>query len=82
MALKEMSEKTGLTIGTCANLMVVAMLFNVDKNLSAYSPDTQKGVIADMLAALSEIFKLASFETIRNTSLTDFYKYLLTQSEQ
>jgi len=79
MALKEMADKTGLTIGTCANLMVAGTLINIDKTLSAYSPDTQKALIADMLAVLSEIFKLASLETIKNTSFVDIYKNLLSQ---
>jgi hypothetical protein len=37
---------------------------------------------ADMLAVLSEIFKAASLEAIKNTSLADLYKNLLTQSER
>ena len=82
MALKEMADKTGLTIGTCANLMVVGTLMNVDKTLSAYSTDTQKAVVADMLAVLSELFKLASWEAVKNTNFADIYKNLLKPSSQ
>jgi hypothetical protein len=79
MALKEMSDKTGLTIGTCANLLVVIMLYNADKTLSMFRPETQKALTADILGGFSEIFKIASLETIRNTSIADLYRNLLNQ---
>ena len=82
MALKEMSDKTGLTIGTCANLFVVIMLYNADKSLSGFRPETQKALTADILAAFSEIFKKASLETIRNTSIADLYQNLLSQPKE
>ena len=78
MALKEMSEKSGLTIGTCADLMVLSSLIAIDKTLSAFTPDTQKALTADGLAFLSEIFKLASLEAVKNTSLAEMYKNLLS----
>jgi hypothetical protein len=77
LALKEMADKSGLNIGTCANLLVVASLIGADKNLSQFTPQTQKAMIADMLSAFSEIFKLASLETVKNTSLIDLYQALL-----
>ncbi len=76
MALKEMADRTGLNIGTCANLLVVATLYSVDKSLSAFTPETQKGLTADILGAFSELFKIASLETVRNTSIADIYKLL------
>jgi hypothetical protein len=79
MALKEMADKTGLTMGTCANLLVVIMLYNADKTLSGFGPDTQKALTADILAAFSEIFKIASLATIRNTSIADLYQNLLKE---
>ena len=79
MALKEMADKTGLTIGTCANLLVATMLYNADKTLSVFRPDTQKALIADILAAIGELFKMASLETVRNTSIADLYRNLLNQ---
>ncbi len=81
MALKESAEKTGLTIGTCANLLMLITIYNTDKNLSSYRPETQKALTADILAALSEIFKVASLETIKDTNLADFYKKLLGQTK-
>ena len=82
MALKEMSEKTGLSIGSCANLMIVSTLFTIDKTLSTYSPDTQKALAADTLAALSEILKQGSLEAVKNTSFADIYKTLLGQPKK
>jgi hypothetical protein len=77
MALKEMADKTGLTIGTCANLLIVLMLYNADKTLSTFRPEIQRALTADILSAFGDIFKLASLETIRNTSIADLYQNLL-----
>jgi hypothetical protein len=77
MAVKEMADKTGLSIGTWANLLIVSMLYTNDKSLSGFSPETQKALVADMLVALSEFFKVASWETIKNTSIADLYQSLL-----
>jgi len=82
MALKEMADKSGLTIGTCANLMAAFALISLDKNLSTFSPDTQKAVVADSLVVMSEIFKLASLEAIKNTSFAEVYKTLLGQTTE
>jgi hypothetical protein len=82
MALKEMSEKSGLTIGTCADLMVVSSLVTFDKVLSSFSPNTQKALTADGLAVLSEIFKIASWDTIKNTNFADMYTNLLSQPKK
>jgi hypothetical protein len=81
MALKEMAEKSGLTIGTCANLLVALTLYNVDKSFSGFRPETQKALTADILAAFSEIFKMASLESVRNTSIADLYQNLFGQPE-
>jgi len=79
MALKEMSDKSGMTIGTCANLLIVIMLYNADKSLSGFRPETQKALTADILAAFSEIFKMASLEAVKNTSIADLYQSLFSQ---
>jgi hypothetical protein len=82
MALKEMADKSGMTIGTCANLFIIIFLSNADKTLSAFRPEIQKALTADALAAISEVFKLASLETIRNTSIADLYQNLLSQPKE
>ena len=79
MALKELADKTGMTIGTCANLLIITLLYNADKSLSGFHPETQKALTADALAVISEIFKMASLEVIRNTSIAEFYQNLLSQ---
>jgi hypothetical protein len=81
MALKEMADKSGLAIGMWANLLIIAVLYNAEKPLSELSPEVQKALTADALAAIGELFKTASLETIRNTSIADLYKNLLSQPE-
>ena len=82
MALKELADKTGMTIGTCANLLIITTVYNADKSLSRFRPDTQKAMTADILAAFSELFKMASFEAIKNTSIAELYQNLLSQPEK
>jgi hypothetical protein len=82
MALKEMADKTGLTIGTCADIMVVSSLVSMDKTFSAFTPDTQKALTADGLAVISEIFKIATWDTIKNTGFAETYKNLLSQPKK
>ena len=82
MALKEMADKEGLTIGTCANLLIVTMLYNANKSFSGFRPETQKALTADVLAAIGELFKLASLETVKNTSIAELYQNLLNQPKE
>jgi hypothetical protein len=82
MALKELADKTGMTIGTCANLLIITLLYNADKSLSGFHPDTQKALTADALAAIGELFKMASLEAIRNTSIAELYQNLLSQPKE
>jgi hypothetical protein len=82
MALKEMADKSGMTIGTICNLLITTMLYNTDKTLSGFHPETQKALTADILAAIGEIFKMASLETIRNTSIADLYQSLISQPKK
>jgi hypothetical protein len=79
LALKEIADKTGMTIGTCANLLIITTVYNPDKTLSSFRPETRKAMTADILAAFSELFKMASFEAIRNTSIAELYQNLLNQ---
>lgn len=79
MALKEMADKSGMTIGTICNLLITTMLYSADKTLSRFQSETQKALIADVLAAIGELFKMASLETVRNTSIADLYRNLLNQ---
>lgn len=79
LALKQMADKTGLSIGACANLLIVLTLYNADKTLSSFGPEIQKALTADMLATFSDIFKQMSLETVKNTSFADLYKDLLGQ---
>lgn len=80
-ALKELSEKTGLSMGTCANLLLSIMMYSADKSLASYQPETQKALTADMFAAFSELFRISSLETVKNTSFADLYKDLLGQKK-
>jgi hypothetical protein len=79
MALKELADKSGMTIGMCANMLIIMLLYSADKSLSGFHPETQKALTADALAVISEIFKMLSLEVIRNTSIAEFYQNLLTQ---
>jgi hypothetical protein len=82
MALKELADKTGMTIGTCANLLIITLLYNADKSLSGFHPETQKALTADALAAIGELFRIASLEAIRNTSIAELYQSLLSQPKK
>jgi hypothetical protein len=82
MALKELADKTGMPIGTCANLLIITLLYNADKSLSGFRPETQKALTADALAAIGELFKMASLEAIRNTSIAELYQNLLNQPKK
>jgi hypothetical protein len=79
MALKELADKSSMTIGTICNLLITTMLYNTDKTLSGFRPETQKALTADILAAIGELFKMASLETVRNTSIAELYRNLLSQ---
>jgi hypothetical protein len=82
LALKELADKSGMTIGTCANLLIITLLYNADKSLSGFRPETQKALTADALAAIGELFKIASLEAIRNTSIAELYQNLLSQPKE
>ena len=82
MALKEMSDKSRMTIGTCANLLVALTLYNIDNAFSGFRPETRQALTADILAAFSEIFKVASLEAVKNTSIADLYRNLFSQPKE
>jgi uncharacterized protein YidB (DUF937 family) len=79
LALKEMAEKSGMTIGNWANLLLVGGLLGNNNNLSGFRPEIQKAVVADALSALGELLKAAGLEAIRDTSISQLYQNLLNQ---
>ncbi len=81
LALKENAEKTGLSIGTCANLIILLQLYNTDKTFSNFSKETQKALIADLLGAISDIFRIASLQSVQDSKIADLYRDLLGQSK-
>jgi hypothetical protein len=81
LALKEIAEKTGMNIGTWANLLLVGSLISNNKDLTGFSPEIKAALTADALAALGELFKVASLEQIKNSSISQLYTSLLNTSE-
>jgi hypothetical protein len=77
LALRDISEKTGMGIGTWANLLLVGSLLSGGSDLSSFRPEIRTAVAADALAAIGELFKTASLEQVKNTSLAQLYQKLL-----
>jgi len=77
MALKEFADKSNISIGTWANLLIMGSLLSSDKSLSAFRPEIQKAMTADGLAGIGELFKMASLEAVKDTSIADLYQKLL-----
>lgn len=81
LALREMAEKTGMTIGTWANLLIVGSLISSNKELSTFSPDIRAALTADALAAIGELFKVASLEEMKKTGISQLYMNLLNNAK-
>lgn len=77
LALREAAEKSGMTIGNWANLLIVGSLLNSNKELTGFSPEIKAALTADALAALGELFKVAGLEAVKNTSISQLYMNLL-----
>jgi hypothetical protein len=79
LALKEFADKSKMSMGTWVNLLIIGTLVSIDENLSNFTPMIQKALIADALAAISELFKIASLDAVKGTSIADLYQKLLKQ---
>jgi hypothetical protein len=82
LALKEIADKTNLSIGTWANLLIIGSLLSSDQSLSGFSSEIQKALTADALAGISELFKTASLDAVKDTSIADLYRKLLSQPKK
>lgn len=78
LALKEISEVLGLSIGACANLLIVSTLISYNKNLTGFSPETKNALVADAFNFFGDLIKMIGMATIKNTSVADLYKSLLS----
>jgi len=78
LLLKSLSEKSGMSIGTWANFLIGVSLFTIDKDLAGFPQDIKAAIIADMMSSIGELFKAVGMEAIRNTSIADLYKKLLS----
>jgi len=79
MALKEIAEKSRMSMGTWANLLIIGSLLSSNASLSNFSPEIQKALTADALVGISELFKTASLDVVKDTTIADLYQKLLKQ---
>jgi len=82
LALKELAEKSKMSMGTWANLLIIGSLLSSNASLSQFTPEIQKALTADALAGISELFKTASLDAVKDTSIADLYQKLLKQPKE
>ena len=78
LSLKEISDKTGISIGGWANFFVVTgITTNWKEIFTALSPEIKTALASDFLSVLGDLFKMVGLEAIKNTSIADLYQKLL-----
>lgn len=84
LILKELSENTGMSMGSWANLFIFVGLTGggkVTESLSNISTDIQNALVADVMSAIGDLFKVIGMESIKNTSIAELYQSLLKPSK-
>ena len=78
LALKHISDKTGMSMGAWANFLITSSLATNWKSVGNVLPtEIQTALVADFMSILGDLFKMASKDTIKNTSIADLYQKLL-----
>ena len=79
LAIKRMSEESGASMGLIANLF---LMLGVRDLVEKLPKDIQSAVAADILSTIGELFKLMGLELIKNSSLAELYKNLLSPNKK
>ena len=78
LALKDISDKTGMSMGAWANFLIVgSFATNWTEVGKAFPAEIQTALAADFMSVLGDLFKLAGKEAIKNTGIADLYQKLL-----
>lgn len=78
LALKHISDKTGISMGGWANFFIVGSIGNNWKQIiAALPPEIQTALVTDFMSVLGDLFKMIGMEAIKNTSIADLYQKLL-----
>ena len=81
LAIKHASERSGLPIGTLANLFLMLGMINVKDAFDNFPREIQSALIADILSTIGDLFKQMGLEVVRNTSIGELYQSLLNPSK-
>lgn len=77
LALKQLSENSGISMGALANFFIIAGLGANSGQMSGFSPEIQSALAADVMSALGDFFKAVGMEAVRNSSISELYQKLL-----
>ena len=82
LALKQMSDNSGMSLGALTNLFVVSgLISNWNQIVAQLSPEIQTALVSDFMSVLGDLFKKASIEAIKKTTLADLYQKLLNPNK-
>jgi len=78
LALKHMSDTSGLSIGAIANFFVITSLAtNWKQIIGKLPPEIQTALVSDFMLALGDLFKKIGLDYVNETSVADLYQRLL-----
>lgn len=80
-AIKQLSDRSGLSMGTIANMLFMVALGR-GESLKSFPAEIQQIVVADILTTISELFKVMGFAVIQDPNLQALYRRLLEPDEK
>ena len=79
LALKHISDKTGVSMGYWANFLIVGSFAtkNGAEIFKTLPAEIQTALASDSMSIIGDLFKMIGLEAIKNTSIADLYQKLL-----
>lgn len=77
LALKNLSEVSGISMGTFANFFIASSWMAGENNLMSKLPsEIQTAIVADIASSIGDFMKTMGMAMMRNTSISDLYEKL------
>jgi hypothetical protein len=78
LALKQMSDNSGISLGALTNFFVVSSLITNWNQITMKLPsEIQTALVSDFMTVLGDLFKMIGLDAIKKTSIADLYQKLL-----
>ena len=80
LVLKNLSEKSGVSMGAWANFLVGVALVNTN-TWKSFPPEISKVLSVDVLSAMGDLFKAMGMEAAKDINIADLYQRLLAPNK-